>query len=403
MAIPNFKDYFYAAQVQQVAQHVSQKQHEKKDQLTVSTAMSVMMVQVDVMCCKSVGTDLSMLDIDDLMTEICQLKKEVKLLETKLRERDQLNRKDVCGVSLCDQTSPDLLLSVCNEEQKTSVKLLDCEMELKTQIKEEQTDEDDVFYSDLMEVKEEKPHHLIIGEESLSCLNTEQNFSPKMSQIAATDKKVSCTCPQCGKIFTRKSKLNRHIKIHTGERPYRCDQCGMTFSRNFHLQRHMKIHTGERSYKCDQCGRTFTRKDHLNDHMRLHNGEKPYRCDQCGMTFSRNFHLQRHMKIHTGERSYKCDQCGRTFTRKDHLNDHMRLHNGEKPYRCDQCGKMFFYKAMLQAHMRRHTEEKSQNCSSCERSFKYSKCLETHRKKCCKVHPHETVWIRRSLRSSAVT
>ncbi|XP_056589391.1 uncharacterized protein LOC130409434 [Triplophysa dalaica] len=122
--------------------------------------VSMMMVQVDVMCCKSVGTDLSMLDIDDLMTEICQLKKEVKLLETKLRERDQLNRKDVCGVSLCDftdQTSPDLLLSVCNEEQKTSVKLLDCEMKLKTEITEAvvQTEKGVLIYSDLMESKTE--------------------------------------------------------------------------------------------------------------------------------------------------------------------------------------------------------------------------------------------------------
>lgn len=45
-----------------------------------------------VMCSKSVGTDLSMLDIDDLITEIFQLKKEVALLEAKLRARgDQLN------------------------------------------------------------------------------------------------------------------------------------------------------------------------------------------------------------------------------------------------------------------------------------------------------------------------
>ncbi|XP_057187621.1 THAP domain-containing protein 2-like [Triplophysa rosa] len=44
------------------------------------------------MCCKSVGTDLSMLDIDDFITEICQLKKEVALLEEKLRTRgDELN------------------------------------------------------------------------------------------------------------------------------------------------------------------------------------------------------------------------------------------------------------------------------------------------------------------------
>ncbi len=53
-----------------------------------------MKAQVDVVCCKSVGTDLSMLDIEDFITEICQLKKEVASLEAKLRERgDKLNRE----------------------------------------------------------------------------------------------------------------------------------------------------------------------------------------------------------------------------------------------------------------------------------------------------------------------
>ncbi len=55
--------------------------------------MLVMKAQVDVVCCKSVGTDLSMLDIEDFITEICQLKKEVASLEAKLRERDKLNRE----------------------------------------------------------------------------------------------------------------------------------------------------------------------------------------------------------------------------------------------------------------------------------------------------------------------
>ncbi|XP_056588272.1 zinc finger protein 501-like isoform X1 [Triplophysa dalaica] len=397
--------------------------------------MSMMMVQVDVMCCKSVGTDLSMLDIDDLMTEICQLKKEVKLLETKLRERDQLNRKDVCGVSLCDftdQTSPDLLLSVCNEEQKTSVKLLDCEMELKTQIKEEQTDEGDEIYSDLMKVKEEssepneteeKHHHLITGEQSLNCLKTEKNKD-----------KNSHMCPQCGKIFTYKSNLNRHMKVHTGERPYRCDQCGLTVNRESNLNRHMRIHTGEKSYKCDQCGKIFVRKDHLKEHMKTHTGEKLHTCHQCGKIFNRKDHLNEHIRVHTGEKPYRCDQCGKSFmwatSWKDHLlyhsgvrsfqceqcskafisannlNQHMKIHTGVKPHVCSICGKAFLHLSKLKNHKKKtHTGVGSHMCSEQKShpSFRKKRRLEIHMKKCCKVHPHETVRIRRSLRSSSVT
>ncbi len=56
-----------------------------------------MKAQVDVICCKSVGTDLSMLDIEDFITEICRLKKEVASLEAKLRERDDKLNREVCA------------------------------------------------------------------------------------------------------------------------------------------------------------------------------------------------------------------------------------------------------------------------------------------------------------------
>ncbi len=59
--------------------------------------MLTMKAQVDVICCKSVGTDLSMLDIEDFITEICRLKKEVASLEAKLRERDDKLNREVCA------------------------------------------------------------------------------------------------------------------------------------------------------------------------------------------------------------------------------------------------------------------------------------------------------------------
>ncbi|XP_051539540.1 uncharacterized protein LOC127432465 isoform X3 [Myxocyprinus asiaticus] len=140
--------------------------------------MLKMSLQGDLMCCKSVGTDLSMLDIDDLMREISQLKKEVALLEAKLRERevsDQRSRdtqdselsltllcytdaqESVCDSNQGDQTSTESLASVCNtagEQQMLkiplkmcSVKLMDCrnlmEMRRETTAQEQHTDEDD--------------------------------------------------------------------------------------------------------------------------------------------------------------------------------------------------------------------------------------------------------------------
>ncbi len=68
-----------------------------------------MKAQVDVVCCKSVGTDLSMLDIEDFITEICQLKKEVASLEAKLRERGDKPNREVCADHTTFHPSRDLL------------------------------------------------------------------------------------------------------------------------------------------------------------------------------------------------------------------------------------------------------------------------------------------------------
>ena len=107
---------------------------------------------------------------------------------------------------------------------------------------------------------------------------------------------------------------------------FRCSECSRNCSTHQGLTRHMRTHTGEKPYRCDVCGKGFSQSSNLFKHKRTHTGEKPYSCDVCGKDFADPSSLTRHVRTHTGER-FLCRVCGAGYTRQYTLKKHMKQHH----------------------------------------------------------------------------
>ncbi|CAB1345674.1 unnamed protein product [Coregonus sp. 'balchen'] len=92
----------------------------------------------------------------------------------------------------------------------------------------------------------------------------------RSSTGAVKVKPFPCPITGCERRFSRSDELNRHVRIHTGHKPFQCAICLRSFSRSDHLTTHTRTHTGEKPFSCEVCGKRFARSDERKRHGRVH-------------------------------------------------------------------------------------------------------------------------------------
>nr|XP_006013326.2 PREDICTED: hypermethylated in cancer 1 protein-like isoform X1 [Latimeria chalumnae]XP_006013327.1 PREDICTED: hypermethylated in cancer 1 protein-like isoform X1 [Latimeria chalumnae] len=104
---------------------------------------------------------------------------------------------------------------------------------------------------------------------SLILTGKEETLRQRQSEAESPDgTKRFYACWICGRAFTQRGTLNRHVRTHLGVKPYSCPECGMKFTRQYRVSEHLRVHGLRRAFQCERCGEKFKVLHQLTEHKK---------------------------------------------------------------------------------------------------------------------------------------
>eukprot|EP00834_Sanchytrium_tribonematis_P007666 NODE_730_length_4371_cov_0.467228.p2 type:complete len:444 gc:universal NODE_730_length_4371_cov_0.467228:750-2081(+) len=134
------------------------------------------------------------------------------------------------------------------------------------------------------------------------------------------------TLPNSEASINKSSLRNEVKKVKSND--HCCPICEKCFSRKSDINRHLKTHSGVKPFKCKYCSKSFAQKSGLTVHTRTHTGEKPYACSYCGIRFGDVSAAKKHEQSTHEMKRHLCPVkgCDKSFTRKNAVNRHLKQH-----------------------------------------------------------------------------